>query len=98
MGYRASKFVVDETGALAPMRLNSGFKGWIATLLDTDSASATVLVEVSNDGDYWSTLKTFSLTEAGTTHEITEEPFLFHRFNVTALASGAKVLLSVSNQ
>lgn len=95
MTYRASKFVADATGALPALRLDAGYKGWTVTLHGPGTPTATVLVEVSNDGVYWSTFYTFTITSAGSVNHTAETHFLFHRFSVTALAAGARALLSV---
>ncbi len=91
---------VTVTGAGSAYTLPSGNRGqsYQAVVAGTGAVTATVVVEVSNDGTNWDTLGTITLS--GTT--IDSDSFgnvvqwCFVRGNVTAISgTGAAVTLSV---
>lgn len=90
-----------STGAGEGMRLRSGMKSFSATVTGSGSVAATVQIEISNDGEHWRAMVdadgntaeiVLSGTDSATDGFVTEESWLFHRANVTAITgTGAKV-------
>ena len=91
---------VTSTGAgVAAGPAETGFTTFQATVSGTGAVSATVIVQVSNDGTNWLDLATFTLS--GTTSAsdgfAAEAPWKWFRGNVTAISgTGAAVDLIVA--
>lgn len=89
------------TGAVAPTPLTGlgNVRSYQATLGGTGTYSATVQIQVSNDGVYWFTLNTFTLTNTTPTQVFTStDAYAFVLANVTAITGTgavANVTLSV---
>lgn len=89
------------TGAGEGQRLRYGMKSFAATVTGSGSVAATVQIEISNDGENWRAMEDADGavaeidllgTDAATGGFVTEESWLFHRANVTAISgTGAKV-------
>jgi hypothetical protein len=77
--------------------VNRPNRTWQASIAGTGAVSATVLVQVSNDGTNWLTLVTFALSGTTTDQagETTQAPWAYTRANVTAI-SGTGAVVTVT--
>lgn len=103
-GYPEAVTLLSEataTGAGEGQRLRYGMKSFAATVTGSGSVAATVQMEISNDGAHWRAMVdvdgntvelVLSGTDSATDGFVTDESWLMHRANVTAIGGvGAKV-------
>lgn len=87
------------TGAGDSVRLPNGVKTFQASLAGSGSVSATVLIQVSNDGSQWLTLGTITLSGTSSASDgfVSDETWYSHRANVSAISgTSAAVTVTVS--
>ena len=74
----------------------AGRKTFQATVAGTGSVYATIDIEVSNDNSNWMTMGTITLsgTTSATDGFVSDEPWAYHRANVTAI-SGTSATVNV---
>lgn len=92
---------VTTTGAGSLYRSPSELKtrSSVVNLTGSGAISATVTIEVSNDGANWDTRQTFTLSGTNTASASdvdTNAAFKYTRANVTAISASAAVSLTMS--
>lgn len=89
---------VTSTGAGAGVYKDSPYSTFQATVSGTGAVSATVTIEVSNDGTNWCSTVMGTITLSGTTSSTdgftSEAPWKYIRANVTAI-SGTNATVQV---
>jgi hypothetical protein len=86
------------TGSTFDLGSNSGDRTFIAYVAGTGAVSATVLIEVSNNGTHFGTLATFSLSGTTSAGEplVTDDAWQYVRARVTAISgTGAAVTVTM---
>ena len=103
MSFRIKQILsgATTTGAVAPTTLQGlgNVRSYQASLGGTGTFSATIQIQVSNDGLYWFTLNTFTLSNTQQTQVFTStDAYAYVLANVTAItgtAATASVTLAV---
>lgn len=92
--------LVTGAGASTPLGPDLKNRAITVSLAGTGAISATVLLQVSNDGTNWATRATFNLsgTTTATDSDVdAPSPFPYLRGNVTAISgTGAALTLTVA--
>lgn len=94
------KAASPATGTTTPLLPENGKATFQAVLKGTGAITATILLEVSNDGENWLTLATFTM--AGTTvvtdGAVSDAPWAYVRARLTAItgtSANASVFMGV---
>lgn len=87
------------TGPLPTQQVSGNHRTYQATVTGTGAVTATVLIEVSNDGTNWFTQATISLsgTDSDTDGAALEANWPFVRANISAISgTGASVVVTLN--